>query len=68
MQSVYVAEYMCEVITLNDSHGLSNNDIIEYIMTQGKVRGIFSKLTKGDSHKLVQSLSNSVKGNNTFEN
>lgn len=53
---------------LNDSKSFTNNDVIDFTLGQHKIRSLFTKLTKADTHSLTQALNKSVKSNGTFEN
>jgi hypothetical protein len=41
-----VTDFITDVVTLNDSRGFTNNDIIDYILSQAKIRDFFSRLSK----------------------
>jgi hypothetical protein len=49
ISSFSIAEFISELITLNDSRGFSNNDVLDYILSQPKVRDLFARLSKPQS-------------------
>ena len=46
ISSFNIADFISELITLNDSRGFTNNDVLEYILSQAKVRDLFARLSK----------------------
>jgi hypothetical protein len=45
-QQSTITGFMTEVIALNDAKNFTNNEIIEFILGQAKIRDLFSRLTK----------------------
>jgi hypothetical protein len=45
-QQSSITGFMTEVIALNDAKNFTNNEIIEFILGQAKIRDLFSRLTK----------------------
>jgi hypothetical protein len=46
ISSFNIADFISELITLNDSRGYTNNDVLEYILSQAKARDLFARLSK----------------------
>ena len=59
---------MQAVFSLNDQRGFTNNEVIDYILSQQKVRELFARLTKQQTAQMIGALIQSMKVNKAYEN
>jgi hypothetical protein len=56
------------VIHLNDKRGFTNNDVLEFVLSQAKIRDLFARMVKSNTTSLIKALLMSIQINSAYEN